>query len=115
MELDTLTREALDHVRRNGARYRRDFCGTNLPSGRFGVRCKIPAIKQLREEFRLPNGLSLGLKEAKDAIEAWDAEGVPTFLMSEIEAKILLKNLLLRGGQSGLTPLEVEAIRRLAE
>jgi hypothetical protein len=101
--MDTITQNALDHVRRNGVRYRRDYFGPG-PYPR-----KIEAIKQLRSET------NAGLKEAKDAIEAWDAEGRPVLLMSEIEAKILLKNLLLRGGQSGLTPLEVEAIRRLAE
>ena len=104
MELDKLTRDALDHVRRNGARYRRDYYG---PDRQFSG--KIEAIKQLRSET------NAGLREAKDAIEAWEAEGKPIILMAEAEAKILLKNLLLRGGQSGLTALEVEAIRRLAE
>jgi hypothetical protein len=104
MELDRITQNALDHVRRNGGRYRRDYYS---PDRQFSS--KIEAIKQLRSET------NAGLREAKDAIEAWEAEGKPIFLMAEAEAKILLKNLLLRGGQSGLTPLEVEAIRRLAE
>lgn len=101
--MDAITQNALDHVRRNGARYRRDFFGP----GPYPL--KIQAIKQLRSET------NAGLLEAKNAIEAWEAEGKPTVVMSNGEAKILLKNLLLRGGQSGLTPLEVEAIRRLAE
>lgn len=113
MELDTVTRNALDHVRRNGARYRRDFY-----SGPGPIHRKIEAIKQLRSET------VAGLKEAKDAIEAWEAEGKPIFLMAEAEAKILLKNLLLRmemmnGGSlknlPGMTEMEVAAIKRLAE
>jgi ribosomal protein L7/L12 len=111
--MDSITRQALDYVARNGERYRREFCRTEFGSLRLAL--KIPAIKQLREDFTPPGGGFLGLKEAKDAIEAWEADRLPFVIMSSDEAKILLKNLLLRGGQSGLTPLEVEAIRRLSE
>jgi len=109
MELDQNTRAAIDHLCRNGIRFKRDFYST----GTYPL--KIQAIKQLRDEFRLPGGMLLGLREAKDAVEAWEAGGCLYIILSEPEAKILLRNLLLRGGQSGLTPLEVEAIRRLSE
>ena len=110
MELDQNTRAAIDHLCRNGTRFKQDFF-----SGTGAYPLKIQAIKQLRDEFRLPGGMLLGLREAKDAVEAWEAGGCLYIILSEPEAKILLRNLLLRGGQSGLTPLEVEAIRRLSE
>ena len=124
MELDENTRLAIDHLRRHGTRFKRDFYSETGPYQK-----KIQAIKQLRDEF-LPLGgfqngqTHLGLREAKDAVEAWEAGGCRTFMMSAPEAKILLKNLLLRfqlanGGSlknlPGMTEMEVEAIRRMAE
>ncbi len=112
MQLDRITQDALDHVRKNGDRYRRDFFSEPGPYQK-----KIAAIKQLRDEYHpLAEGgnFFLGLKEAKDAIEAWEAEGKRTYSMTVVEAKILLRNLLARG-VDGLTLFEKDAIRRMAE
>ena len=100
--MDAITENAIKYLRENNPRYRQDFYGEHLTHPR-----RIQAIKQLRED------LNIGLLPAKNAIEAWEAEWKPAVLMPEAEAKILLKNFLLRGGQSGMTSLEVEAIRRL--
>ncbi len=106
----------LKYLRSNGERYRREFgWASGCP---YGLSLTIQAIKQLRTDTQC------SLVAAKDAIEAWKMEGCPCEpigtetrhdgQMTVGEAKILLKNLLARG-VVGLTVLERDAVRRMAE
>lgn len=99
--------EVFEHIRKNGERYRRDFVN-RLPQGDDSPRfLSIHAIKRVHEE------LGCGLLLASEGVQMWKDWGFPIAKMQRSEARVLVKNLLLRGRGVELTSLELEAVEVL--
>jgi len=102
------TTKAVNYLRSNAWDYRSRF-GHDRNTFRY-----ISAIKQVRED------LGLTLRVAKDAMDQWRDAGFPSEFSNAMPnitlsgAKLIVQNLLLRG-LPGLTSLEMDAIRILAD